>query len=315
MVRRLTLVLTAVLALIGATSPAARAGTPAEDLAAALGSNAAGGAFLVRDNQGVSMDTLKVVQAGSTYLGVYHTCPSTGCSVRLATSTNLTTWTYKRTLDSSASQPYLAHDGSGYLLAVESGTNNHVRLRHYASLTKLYNGSADRRFDAPRTLSSCAEGTPSILGDSGGVISLDLHYFSSCTVDREATATLTNWTTWSAHATPERDAALTSAGAAGKHGDRDRVVYEGTPLMVIEGQTVLNDNSTWQLYVYDPATGEAVHVDMVTAGGSTSFANPSVTALTTPAGQSVLEVGTFLFSEGTRSPDRAGEHTYTVPVT
>jgi hypothetical protein len=116
------------------------------------------------DSSGVSMDTLQVTQTGATYLGVYHWCTDSGCEVRLATSSDLEAWRFRVTLDAGASQPYLRSDGgSGYVLAVESGTGNHVRLRHYRSLDDLLGARADRSFDASRTLSRCAEGTPTIV--------------------------------------------------------------------------------------------------------------------------------------------------------
>src|SRR5690242_12932552 len=78
---------------------------------------ATGYRYGVRDSVGNRMDTLKVIDnpAGG-YLGVYHT----GDQVKVATSTDLLTWTFRRTLDPQATQPsILALPTGGYLTAVE----------------------------------------------------------------------------------------------------------------------------------------------------------------------------------------------------
>jgi hypothetical protein len=78
---------------------------------------ATGYRYGVRDSVGNRMDTLKVIDnpAGG-YLGVYHT----GDQVKLATSTDLLTWTFRQTLDPQATQPtILALPTGGFLTAVE----------------------------------------------------------------------------------------------------------------------------------------------------------------------------------------------------
>src|SRR6478609_4291446 len=88
-------------------------------LAAIIGTVTAATGFRygVRDSVGNRMDTLKVIDnpAGG-YLGVYHT----GDQVKLATSTDLLTWTFRQTLDPQATQPtILALPTGGFLTAVE----------------------------------------------------------------------------------------------------------------------------------------------------------------------------------------------------
>src|SRR5262249_21947364 len=147
---------------------------PIDDLCAALERVDSSARFGIRDSSGVSMDTLQVTQTGAKYLGVYHWCTDSGCQVRLATSSDLEAWRFQVTLDACAWQPYRRSDGgSGYVLAVESGTGNHVRLRHYRSLDDLLGARADRSFDATRTLSRCAEGTPTIVDVTANSIIVD----------------------------------------------------------------------------------------------------------------------------------------------
>jgi hypothetical protein len=213
---------------------------PEQRLAIALSNVGSSAHFHVRDDHGLGMDTLKVVQAGAQYLGVYHNCSTGTCQVRLATSSDLVTWRYHTTLDPWASQPYLAVASDGtYVLAVEADSDHHVRFRRYSTLAALMSATSDRRFDAPKTLSRCAEGTPSIRSATATTVNVAMHYFADCQTDREASGVLTNWMTWTAGKLASRDAALTAAGAVGKHGDRDAVRYAGTVLTVYEGQLVL----------------------------------------------------------------------------
>jgi hypothetical protein len=302
-------------AISGYAAPAG-ATSGLDGLASALGTVNSTAHFGVRDSQGVSMDTLKVVQgSGGKYLGVYHSCATSPCQVRVATSTDLTHWTYVRTLDASASQPYLRPYGrTGWILAVEEDTHHTVKLSHFSSQSGLLGGTPDKVFNTPHTLSRCAEGTPTVTAATSSEIDVHFHYFSNCTTDREASGVLRNWTTWTTTALTTVDSALSTAGAIGKHGDRDSVPWGGAGYEVFEGQAVNDDNSTWGLYAYDPNTGSAVHVPMSTPGGSRSFANPAVTRLTNPAGQSILFVSVFLPVEGIAGTDGAGQLTYQVPA-
>ena len=78
---------------------------------------ATGYRYGVRDSVGNRMDTLKVIDSpAGGYLGIYHT----GDEVKLASSSDLLTWTFRRTLDPQATQPMiLALPTGGFLTAVE----------------------------------------------------------------------------------------------------------------------------------------------------------------------------------------------------
>jgi hypothetical protein len=67
---------------------------------------------------------------------------------------------------------------------------------------------------------------------------------------------------------------------------------------LIEGQLRVGDWGSWRVFQYDPLTKRAQLLDIRTHGGSTAFANPTVTALRSPQGVSALVVTLFVFSEG-----------------
>ena len=98
---------------------------------------ATGYRYGVRDDVGNRMDTLTVIDSpAGGYLGVYHT----GDQVNLATSNDLLTWSFRRTLDPQATQPSIvALPTGGFLTAVEynnqTGSGGRVRLRHYPTCT------------------------------------------------------------------------------------------------------------------------------------------------------------------------------------
>ena len=120
----------------------------------------------VKDSLGAGMDTLKIIQnpAGG-YLGVYHT----GNGVKLATSSDLLNWTFRRTLDAQASQPTIhALPTGGFLTAVEF--NNQAGFGRPSALAALsrrfrrcWRARSTGSVTIARTLSACNEGTPAHL--------------------------------------------------------------------------------------------------------------------------------------------------------
>jgi hypothetical protein len=126
------------------------------------------------------------------------------------------------------------------------------------------------------------------------------HYFANCGTDREARGTLRDFRRWTTGQQGIVDSALAAAGAKGKHGDRDGIAYSGSPFSLVEAN--LSDSpfswANWRAYLYDHNAATARQLAITTAGRSTSFANPSVTRLTDPAGRDVLLVSIFLPSEG-----------------
>ena len=315
--------------LVVETRASATAGDtpPAPSLRAAVENVTAATAYRygTRDDAGNSMETLKVVQdpAGG-YLGVYHTRSGGVLSVKVATSSDLLRWTYRATLDTHASQPALAVLPHGGMLLVEeadneglgSPTRSWLRFRHYPNEQALLGSRSDRSFDAPHTLvpaRSGAEGTPSIdqvklapdLGHS--TITVGFHYFKHAKVDRQASGTLVNFSSWTTRARTDVDAALKAQGVTGNIGDRDVVSYQGATVEVVEAQATAA--SPWQVYLYDLATKRATPLHVKTHKGSKGFANPSVTSLRAPSGAPALVVTLFLPLTGA-APGEAGELVY-----
>jgi hypothetical protein len=296
-------------------------------LAALLGDVRAASAFRydARDSAGNRMDTAKVIggPAGG-YLAVYHS----GEVCHLATSSDLMEWTHRAVVDEPATQPTIAAAGGGGLLTAAEFNDGHggrLRIRHWSTLDALLAGRPTREFLAPRTLSACNEGTPSIrrIGLDGGPdrsrIELGLHYHRACQVDRQARGTLTGFRTWTAATDPELDAAVERAAAAagerigGNIGDRDHLRHLGRDYDLIEAQGRRGDFATWRVYLHDRTAGTTERLEIVTHNGSKAFANPTATPLRDPAGREAIIVTMFLPLEGAAAGE-AGSLLYVVAV-
>lgn len=257
------------------------------------------------DNAGRGMDCAKIIadQTGG-FLAVYHSGPT----VYVATSNDILYWGNARALG-TGTQPTIKAAGYGFVAAWESEPNNHVILKYYNSRDDLLNARASKSFDAPRTLSSCAEGTPNLYYASSSYCDVGFHYFSNCDVDRQARAT-TNWNNWNASKQNNMDNAILYWGTQGNIGDRDGMLqYKGYNFGLMEGQYTKNDFGSWRSFIYDYQTGNADPLNIRTAGGSFAFANPNF-ELVRWGNQAALIVTMFLPSEGVRGGDRAGELIY-----
>jgi hypothetical protein len=270
-----------------------------------------------KDSAGQSMDTAKLIQdpAGG-YLAVYHTYLNGTPRVSVATSSDLINWTFRKELGTLASQPHiLALSNGAYLLAWEQEPNNHLAFRYYATRNDLLNGVASRSFDAPRTLSSCAEGTPNIYSVTlspdidHSTIDVGGHYYWNCDRDRQQRGRPTHFRSWSTSAQGNFDNALLHWGVGGNIGDRDAFTYKSYTYGVMEGQYTKNDFGSWRAFIFDYQTGNAEPLNMRTDAGSTAFANPSLTVLTAPDGQRAIAVSMFLPSEGAKGGE-AGQLIY-----
>jgi Big-like domain-containing protein len=284
------------------------------------------------DDQGVGMDTAKIVPApsGERYLAVYHHLIGGAFNVRLATSTDLLHWHYVATLENDASQPTIAElsDG-GFLVAYEKtgrgaacgGSGSCLAFQHYPNLDALLAGAEDRSVTVNRTLSACNEGTPNIYAATlhpdldHSIINVGFHYFRGCDVDRQAIGTLTNFSSWKTQADANLNTLFTNLGTIGGNvGDRDAFLYQGRPYSLVEAQDKKNDFGTWRPYLYDRTANSLTRLELRThAPGipperpSTSFGNPTYTQLRLPGPERKWGfVSTqFIFSEGA-APGEAG---------
>jgi hypothetical protein len=321
---RVAAVLTALVVVWLAPGPPAMAGPPSDGPRAELRGlvenvqGATARRYQVKDSAGRSMDAAKVIQTGAgSYLAVYHTLRADGrFHAALATSADLLNWTFTTDFGAGSSQPTIkAAPGGGYVVAWEQDPGNHIAVRYFPDLQRLRAGAAERSFDAPRPLSSCAEGTPNIYSIrfepdvAHSVIDLGGHYYSGCDVDRQQRATLTNFSTWHAAAQPQVDNAMLYWGVRGNIGDRDDVVFKTFPYGLFEGQFVKGDFGSWRTFLYDYRTGNADQLSVRTDHGSAAFANPSITMLTAPDGRPAVVVSLFLPSEGA-GPGESGQLLY-----
>jgi hypothetical protein len=281
----------------------------------------------VTDDAGSSLDGLDVIATPfgqgvpGRYIGVHHTLAGGVFVTKLVTSNDLTTWTHRANLDTHASQPTLAAlpDG-GFVLAFERDTpdaqfvsKSNLVLRHYASWAALAAGTFDREAGLPRTLAQTAEGTPGLKvtswnGPDASQIAITFHYLKNISVDRQAAGVLTNFD--AAGWAPQPDAAANSLfiglGTRGNLGDRADLLYEGHPFAVLEAQSVKADFATWRWYLYDRERNEARRLAIRAPAGSYALGNPTVRTLSDPAGQPLILISGFAFSEGA-APGEAGQ--------
>jgi hypothetical protein len=309
---RFVVVVTAMAAALLTQAAASSAAPPADPGQLIENVPSATAVYQAHDSAGHSMDTVKIVADPTTkgrYLAVYHWLAGSLFSVGVATSTDLRHWTYARTLDTAASQPYLAFSPKkGPILAVEGQSPSHLRFYYWTTVAGMLGTAAPyKRFDAPKTLSTCAEGTPGITAvsyksssstiTSGSTITVGHHYYANCQTDREAVGTLTNFGKWSTAAAPAVDQQLIDAGAPGKHGDRDQFTYQGGQWTLYEGSvTVASGMGDWRNFLSNGTQSRQLNIH--TANGSTAFANPSVTVLADPSGVPSLLVTEFIPSQG-----------------
>lgn len=279
----------------------------------------------VRDDRGISMDSLKVFQTGAgEYMGLYHGWQDGVFSVHLARSADLLNWKHVTRLDEHASQPTIRRgDDGSYLLAYEKDAPNScwIRLRFYKDIRKLRAGAFQKEHDIERTLAPTAEGTPSFesvrLGDGGlehSEIKLRFHYFKDAYVDQAARGTLTDFTSWTAQPSDKVNAELIGRGVHGNIGDRDRFEWNARVFYLQEAQLKRNDWSSWRVFLCDANGMPIEQLPIKTRAGSVSFCNPNVTWITDKNAQKKLVVTLFLPSEG-NAVDEAGELIYVIDPT
>ena len=74
-------------------------------------------------------------------------------------------------------------------------------------------------------------------------------------------------------------------------------------------QYVKGDFGSWRLYLHNWQTGTAAYLPVTTHGGSTAFANPTITLVTSPAGKPAVVATLFVPTEGA-APGEAGQLIY-----
>ncbi|MFZ5853759.1 MAG: hypothetical protein ACOYXS_04525 [Chloroflexota bacterium] len=92
---------------------------------------------------------------------------------------------------------------------------------------------------------------------------------------------------------------LIDRGIKGHIGDRDTIAFHGHELMLLEGERVPGDWSSWRTFLYDDETRVAEEVRFKTHAGSRAFSNASISEVRID-GQDAILVTLYLFTEGSR---------------
>jgi hypothetical protein len=284
--------------------------------------------FGVHDSAGHTMDTLKVLDSGQPppydrYIGVYHFLSGLTYVTAIATSNDLVKWTYRANLGANASQPTIARLATSpvsYWTAWEAdcARGSCIEVRYYPSFNALTSGLYRLQHVIARTMpGDCNEGTPNFFSrPSSTRLDIGFHYNSTCHTgtDREARGRLTglgsSWA-WSATANQAIDDALTSAGALGNHGDRDRILFNGKAYRIYEAQLLPAVFASFRPFLYDGLTMTRLNVR--TSCGATAFANTSMSKVTLPSGAPGIFIAHFIFGSGAGTCG-SGEMTYFAPV-
>jgi hypothetical protein len=123
---------------------------------------------------------------------------------------------------------------------------------------------------------------------------------------------LIDFVSWSARPDESLDAALSKAGLAGKHGDRDSVTLGSATITVLEAQD-RPGSARWRVAVLDGSDRLVRILDIRTPGRSTSFANPTVSLLRLPSGQGGMVTTMYLHRTGSARKE-TGELIYFQPL-
>lgn len=259
--------------------------------------------YQLRDTDGRDMGPTKVIWSpeAKQFAAVYFTWeePPGAFVVHLATSHDLVTWDERNAYDVGASQPTIARTASGrYVVAWEQEPDPiHLVLLEFATWDDLLHKRGTPRVLQPAvTMPACGEGTPDITSATDDRVDVTFHYHGGCERDRQADG-WTDWSGWHSSANADRDSALEAVGVRGHIGDRASITFRGHDFIVVEGETIPGDWSSWRLYLYDAETKVATPLDVRTHGGSRSFANPALEVVTIDGRESLL-VTMYLFTEG-----------------
>jgi hypothetical protein len=284
--------------------------------------------YKVVDDTGGGMDGLKIIDnptPGAKYLGVYHNNCASVCQVKVASSNDLLTWTFQRTLDPSggATYPTIKAMSDGIVVAYEEhsgctggAAGQHcLRFLRYANSTDLLNGSSIGNVTAPISpmLGDCSDGTPSIEEDStsSNSIHVRFHYqldgdtSGGCSPGREQQAEGTfsfssSWQLGSPTANTGFDQRVRATRnvpggttIGGGIADRDSFTWtNGKTYSVIEASFNQTDPASWRTYLDDGT--RTYYMNTRTLAGSAAVRNPTVSRVKNPNGAGNVTVMTLL---------------------
>lgn len=306
----------------------------------------------LKDSQGAQMACVHVYAAadpsafgGDGYFGVYQSFVSSAgmtafrgdaageFEVRLASSSDLMTWTFRRTLLQNADMPFIARASNGWLLLAHeqwmnpgSQVPSRLGFKLFYNERKLVDGEHFNSFIAPLSVGKPTqiEGTPSIyqvtMVERQGYQMLDaaigFHFNNEDGIDQVAAGTLHSFgpsvvdpSLEGQRRVDDYDDAFIAHGAIGNIGQRDAGTVNGVHLCVQEGNTGKMPPTIWQdwrvwLYLFAPGEGATplgapqssiTELDVKTHGGSTAFGNPSFAVLPCPSSLNARSTGSCLF--------------------
>jgi len=309
--------------------------------------------FGIKDDQGKQMACVHVYEAITepirssfgNYFALYHASVDGEFEVRLASSSDLMSWKFVRSLLLNADMPQVYRvSGSDWMLLVhEQWMNKGSQLPSQLGFKLYYNESdlfAGAHFNSHVSALSVGshsqlEGTPSIynakLVQRKGYYMVDadigFHFNNEAGVDQVAQGRLTSFgptvvqPSWSAEEATSYNVAFKSLGAIGNIGQRESGILLGQHFLTQEANvghmppTIWQDWRVWLYYFADsetsfPTSGggsKILELNVTTPGGSTAFGNPSWQVVKCPKddGAKCLVVSYFLFGEGA-APGESG---------
>lgn len=249
-------------------------------------------AFGLKDNEGNSMDCLKILKMSeASYLGIYHTNRGDGrFDLHIGESNgDLSTWNKIVQIGSRSHQGEIQKMGNGFVVLNEESDlsieRNHIRVRYYNDRESLFRNEPSHDVPLERKFSEDLEngtnnGTPSIIsieGDSpeNSSIFMGFHYYKDLQVDRQAYGVLKNFdgSEWTAWKNEIANRSVKALGFAGNIGGRQMFEWDDRKLTVLEAR-VNNDWNTWMLLVGNGMFFTKLRPQ--TLCGASAFANPGV---------------------------------------
>lgn len=264
----------------------------------------------LKDDTGTQMDCLHVdailgdksIWGGHGYLGLYHANANGQYSVRLASSPDMMSWTYRRTVVSNADMPFLKRVDKGQdgwlLLAHEQWMNPGSRLPSRLGFKLFYNesqllhGDHFNSYIAPLSVGqqSQLEGTPSIYTATRStvkglvVVSADIgfHFNNDEGIDTVASSTLESFgptvlvPRWNnPHEETRYNRMFIDKGAIGNIGQRAPGTISSMHISLQEaniGKMPPTIWADWRTWIYHFAPGEGA-VPSGASGSSASMLN------------------------------------------
>ena len=286
--------------LLVLVSTAALASDHTDESVASIFANvtmASGYRYGLKDSAGMQMSCLHVdairgstvIWGGDKYFGLYHTMVGKQFNVRLASSTDLLTWTFRRTIVENGDMPFLKRvdgdDKDGWIMLTHeqwmspnSQLPSQLGFKLFYNESELLAGKHFNSFTAPLSVGAYSklEGTPSIYGVNrtmeGGLymVNADIgfHFNEKSGIDTVAIGRLEKFgpttvqpSLTGQHRADAYDELFIAKGAIGNIGQRAPGIIQGIHINAQEANigkmppTIWADWRIW-LYFFGPNEGD-----------------------------------------------------------